>query len=226
MITSWPLDVAPASGVTPYTSDRHQQAIHQSSKVMLHFHIPTVASYLTDEQCLITRCAVHRPPPSSRPISLDHSLQVHLKSRLITASKCISKLSWSPPPSVSPNSLDYGLQVRTSMASKCISILARSGPPSASSISLDHGLQVHLQTRSITASKCISEFTRSRPLSASLSSLNPSLQLHLQTCSNMASVCISEFTRSSSSGAPQIADNHRVLSVQIYRLQIGSYIDT
>jgi len=33
MITSWPLIVASASGVPPYTIDRHQPALHQSSKV-------------------------------------------------------------------------------------------------------------------------------------------------------------------------------------------------
>jgi len=70
------------------------------------------------------------------------------------ASRCISKLARSQPPSVSPNSHDYGVQVCTVTASKCISKLAQSRPPSVSPNSLAHGLRVHLQTRSITACKC------------------------------------------------------------------------
>jgi len=45
------------------------------------------------------RRAVHRPPPSTRPISLDHGLQVHLQTRSTTASKCISEFTRSPSPS-------------------------------------------------------------------------------------------------------------------------------
>jgi len=44
MIMSWPLNVASASGVPPYTIDRHQAALHDSSKVKSHSHIPRVAS--------------------------------------------------------------------------------------------------------------------------------------------------------------------------------------
>ena len=36
MITSWPLNVASASGVPPYTIDRHQPALHESLKVKSH----------------------------------------------------------------------------------------------------------------------------------------------------------------------------------------------
>jgi len=43
-ITSWPLNVASASGVPPYTIYRHQPALHESSIVKLPCHIPTVAS--------------------------------------------------------------------------------------------------------------------------------------------------------------------------------------
>jgi len=160
----------------PYKIDRHQPAFHESSQLNSPCHILSVASQLTDEQSLSTWRAVHRPPLSTRPISLDYGLQVHLQTRTITDSKCKS-----------PNSHD-------------------------------RGLKVHLQTRTITASKCISEFPCSRPPSASLSSLHLGLQVHLQTRSITASKCISEFTRSSSSGAPRIADYHRVLPVQIYRV--------
>jgi len=128
---------------------------------------------------------------------------VHLQTRSITASKCISRLARLWPASVSPNLLNYTLQVRMSMASKCISKLARSWPPSASLSSLNLSIQVHIQTRSITAFKCISEFTRSTSPSASLSSLNLSLQVHIQTRSITASKCISEFTPSTSPSASQ-----------------------
>jgi len=49
MITSWPLNVASASGVPPYTIDRHQPALSDSSKVKWHCHITTVGSWLTDK---------------------------------------------------------------------------------------------------------------------------------------------------------------------------------
>jgi len=82
-------------------------------------------------------------------------LQVYLQTRSITASKCISKLAQSQPPSVSPNSLDYSHQVPTITASKCISEFTRSWPPSACLSSLDLSLQVHISTRTITTSKYI-----------------------------------------------------------------------
>jgi len=49
MIMSWPLNVASASSVPPYTIDCHQSARHVSSKVKSPCHIPTFASQLTDE---------------------------------------------------------------------------------------------------------------------------------------------------------------------------------
>jgi hypothetical protein len=127
-------------------------------------------------------------PPSACPNSLDHSFPVHLRTRSITATKCISKLARSQPRNVSLTSHDYSLQVGTITASQCISELTRSRLPS----SHDHGLQVHLQTCPIAASKYISQSTRSRPPGASLSSLDQGLPVHLQTHSIMASKCISE----------------------------------
>jgi len=168
-------------------------------------------------------------------------LQVLVQSRSITASKCISKLARSRPPSVSTNSLQHGLQVHLSStldlglpvhvqtraiaASECISKLAPLRPPSSHS----QDLQVHLLTRSITASKCISKLARLRSRSASLSSLNQRLQVYLQIRSVTASKSISKvardglgvylwvhsiviFRRSSN------ALNHRLQPVQIYRV--------
>jgi len=89
------------------------------------------------ESQLLSRLPPNRPPPSTPPISLDHSLQVPLQTRSVTASECISKLDWSRPPSAS-------------------SELTRPWPPSASPNSLDPGLQVHLSVHSLSVSKCIS----------------------------------------------------------------------
>jgi len=153
--------------------------------------------------------------------------QVVIQSRLIMASKCISKLARSRPPSshdlglqvhlqtrsitackftrswppsASPNSLDYSLQVSTIMVSKWHnSKLAHSRPRSVSPNWLDYGLQV----RTSMASKCIFKLAPSRPPSASLSSLDLSLQVHIQTRSITASKCITEFTRSTSPSASQ-----------------------
>ena len=123
------------------------------------------------ESQLASRLPPNRLPPSTRPISLDHGLQMYLQTRSITASKCISKLTRSRPPSVSPDSLDYGLQVHL-----WVHYL---------------GVQVQLQTRSITASKCITELTRPRPPSASPNSLDPGLKVHLWVQSISVSKCIS-----------------------------------
>jgi len=145
-------------------------------------------------------------PQSASPNSLNHSFQVNLYPRPITASMFAQ---WWPA-SASTNSHDHGLQVhlqtRTITASKCISKLAQhsirvylkprtntlpkfaqSHHSSASPHSLDRGLQVHLQTRSITASESISNLARIRPPS----SPNHGLQLYLGTCSMTASKCIS-----------------------------------
>jgi len=118
---------------------------------------------------------------SASPNSLKHSLQLYLQTRLITASKCISKLARSRPTGASPNLLDHGLQLYLQTHMITASKFSRSWPPS-----------VYLQTRSITASGCISKLTRSRPLRASPTSLDHGLQLYLQIRSITASKCISK----------------------------------
>ena len=94
MITSWPLNVVSASGVPPYTIDRLQPALHDSTKVKLHCYIPTVASPLTDEKSLSTRRAVHLLSPRTRPYSFDYGLQ----TCSIMAPRCITKLTQLDPP--------------------------------------------------------------------------------------------------------------------------------
>ena len=214
MITSWPLNVASASGVPPYMIDHHQPARQESSNVKSPCHISTFASQLSDELSLSTQRAVHRPPPSTRPISLDYCIQL----RTMIAPKCISILVQSRPPSVSPNTFDYGLQVRTIMACKCICKLARSWSQSGSLSSLDHSLQVHLQTSSIMNSECISKFTQSWPPSVSPNTLDYRLQRLLQPRSITISEFVSEFISSCFSGELRLTLTHRPQPVEIYRV--------
>ena len=100
----------------------------------------------------ISRLARYRPASAS-PILLDHVLQVHLETRSITASKCVS--NWH----------NYGPQVYLQhpriRASKCISKLAQSQPPSVSPNLHNYSLKVHHQCRSIPVSEWMSLFTRS-----------------------------------------------------------------
>jgi hypothetical protein len=100
-----------------------------------------------------------RPPSSTPPISSDHGHEVHLQTRSITASKCISKLARARPLSASLSS--------TIIALKCISKLARLSPACPFLI------------YTISASKCISKFARSQPPSASPNSLDHCLQVHV-----------------------------------------------
>jgi len=93
------------------------------------------------------------PPPSTAPISLDHGLQVHRQTRLITIFESILKFTWWWPPSVSPLSLDHNLQVYLHTCS----ITA---------------FEVNLHTGSITASQCITIFSPSQPPSVSPNSFN------------------------------------------------------
>jgi len=128
------------------------------------------------------------------------------------ASKSISKLTRSWPPSSSPNLLNHHLQVYVYTRSNMDSNFGRSlSSQSISPNSSDNGLQVHfhthslavskfallwpssayLQTRSTTASRCFTKLTQSGPQSASLSSLDHGLHVYLQTWSSMVSKCIS-----------------------------------
>jgi len=144
----------------------------------------------------------------------DSGLQFHVKTRLITASQCISEFTQSWSPIASPTLLDYSLRVypwfQSILASKSISELARLRPSSTSLSPHDLSHQWHLQIRSITASKCISKLDRSRPPSQSLSSLDLSLQLHFETRLITASQYISLFTRSQSAIASSNWFNHGV----------------
>jgi len=84
-------------------------------------------------------------PPSASPNSLNHSLRVHLQTRSITATKCISKLARLRPPSSHNHGLQVHLWVHLILASKWISEFTRSRPPSAYLNSLDQGFQAYHQ---------------------------------------------------------------------------------
>jgi len=119
-------------------------------------------------------------------------LPVLVESRSIAASECISKPTWSRPPSVSPDLLDYGLQVHLQThsitASKCISRLARLRHSSLH----DHSIHVHLKTHSFMAWK----FAPLWPPSASPISLDHGHQVYPQTYLITACKCISKHSRS------------------------------
>jgi len=104
-----------------------------------------------------------------------HRLQVLFQSRSIMASKCMSKLTPSPPRSVSLTWHNSSLQGCTMTASKWISTPAQSRTQTPSLKSHGHGLQVHLQSRSITATKWISNLACLQSRSASVRSLHHGL---------------------------------------------------
>jgi len=105
------------------------------------------------------------------------TLQILLQSRLIMASKCISKLPRSWLWSTSLSSLDHGVQLYPLTHSITASQFPQSWHPRASPNSLNHGLGVFLYVHLITASKCISNLSPWCPLT----SHNHDLQVGLQT---------------------------------------------
>jgi len=111
------------------------------------------------------------------PNLLNYGLQVHLQTRSIMISECISKITLSWPLCVSPNFHICSLQVCKIVACKGIYALGQSWPQSASLCLLNHGILVYLQTRLITASnsKWICILAQSRPWIVSLCSLTHSM---------------------------------------------------
>jgi len=130
--------------------DRHQPVLHTRFKAKV-----TLSDYQGGELTnwwIGSWRAVHRLPPSTRPILLDHGLQVYLQTRLFTS--CMFAQSW--PPSA------Y-LETRSIMASKHISKYARLPPPTASPQWLDHGLRVHIWEYLIVISSRTSNWSQTPP---------------------------------------------------------------
>jgi len=80
-------------------------------------------------------------PPSASPNSLDHGLQVYLRTRSITAFKCITTLARLRPPSSHDHGLQVHLQTRSITASEGISEFTRWSFSGAPRIALKHRLQ-------------------------------------------------------------------------------------
>jgi len=156
----WPPPDHPPSSTSPIS---HNNVLQVRSKVTrsrpAYCHNHGLHVHLQSHWLMAFKCIPNRPwsgPPSASPTRsimasnfaqrwplglsahrLDHSLQVCA----LIASKCISKLAQSQPPSaisvctrsqppsVSPNILNHSLQVFMIMASKCMSNLAQSRPP-------------------------------------------------------------------------------------------------
>jgi hypothetical protein len=172
--------------------------IQLSVRAQWYSYEVTFATKLTDEFSGSIWCTIHRQPPSPRPISHDHGLQVHLQTCSITAAKGFPKLAGLWPRSSHHSGLQVYLQTPSIRASRCISRLA-----SLRLASVYHPcLLVVLQTRSIRISECISKLTPSRASSVSRNMLDHGLQVYLQTRSIMASECLSEFSRLSFSDTP------------------------
>ena len=145
----------PMNGISAGVAPPSQSTASGSTTSKYSSHLdrswPTSASPNSHDYGLQVHLWVTRSrPPSASLNLLGYGLQVYLETCSITASKCISKLARSGPPSAS---LSY-----TISASKCISTLTPSRPPSAS------------LSYSITASQCFSKPAWSRPPGASLSS--------------------------------------------------------
>jgi hypothetical protein len=135
-------------------------------------HLPVLPTTCS----IIVSKLVRSHPPSVSPTSLDYSIEVHIHTRLITASNYISALASLQRTSVSVNSSYYGHKVPMITASMCIFKLARSRLRSVSPNSLNYRLQGGM----ITACKCIYTLAGSQPCSVSLSSPNRHFQVHLE----------------------------------------------
>jgi hypothetical protein len=146
-------------------------------------------------------------------------LEPVVRSRSITASKCISKLAWSLPPSESPNPHDHGLLVyletRLIMACKAAPLW----PPSAFPISLDYNLRVHFQLYSFTASRCICKRAQSHPPSEPPYSSDCGLQVCMITASKCNSKLVPSWPRSVSVSSLEhdFLAHHQLLSSTTYR---------
>jgi len=131
-------------------------------------------------------------------------LQVLAHSRLSTATRCLSKLAWSWPPSASPDSLNHHLHMflQTPLITACKFV--RSSPPSASPKWLYYSVQV----RMIIASECVSP--HSLNIALKVRTIMASASAYLHTRSIMASKCISKLARLPPWSASPISLHHHL----------------
>jgi len=171
-------ELTPSTAYTVYciirwsTVSRTQRVSHLSADHDVLNSLHSSSYELTNEWSHSSCCA----SLLNNCLQIDRLLVFH-QSHSITASKCITNLDQSQPPSISLNSHDHGHQVNHKFLSitfpMCIYILAPLRPPRLN----DHSLQVQLQTRSITGFKCIYKLASLRPPSSN----DHGLQVHLQS---------------------------------------------
>jgi len=134
--------------IIPRSTVSHSQPVSQ----LLADHVVLDSLHSDNSEC------TNESSLSSRRASLpNYHLQIDRllvlpQSLSIMASKCISKLAQSQPPSVSLNSHDDGLQEHLQTRLTMVSKLAQSRTPGVSPNSLHYGLGVHLQTCLVTVS--------------------------------------------------------------------------
>ena len=129
--------------VRPIMASKCISKLAQLQPPSLHDHGLQVA-YLQTRSITATKC-IPNLAQSGPPSSHEHGLQVHLQTPSIMIWECISKFTWSRPPSVSPNTLDFRLQVhlqtRSITALEYISEFTQSSVSGAPRIALKHCLQ-------------------------------------------------------------------------------------
>jgi len=173
-----------------------------------------VASKLTYENGLSSKCAIHWLPQCTDPIALDYSLQVHT----IVASNWISKLTELRTPTLLKQSLHMYLHTCSIRAPKCSMNLAPLWSPTVPPNSHHDSLQEHPQSHLITISECIYKFIWLRAPGVSQNTLDYPHLVHLQPRSVTASECVSQFTHLSFSGPPRIVLNQRLQPVPTYHV--------
>jgi len=144
----------PSTACTEYSIHRVQHSLSTAyTAYCIHCVLHTLRTAYT-AYCI--HLILHHPKIDCLPLLA--SLQVHLQTRSITASNCVSKLARSRTPSASPKSLNHGFQVHLQtcsiVASKWISKLPRSRPQSVSLSSLNRHFQAHLEAGQVRL--CIS----------------------------------------------------------------------
>jgi len=143
--------------------------------------------------------------------SLHHTLQVYLLIRLITASKCITKLAWLRTPTAHYHVIQVHLQTRPITASKC----APSWTASESANMLERYHRVHLYIHSFTAAKCISNYAWWPPPSLSLNMLVHGLGVYLCVYFIVTVKSISNCSHASSTDTPDRLCVHGLLYIYI-----------
>ena len=126
MFPSWPLNVASASSVPPYTVNRHQTSSPRDLKGKV--------TLSQSHSCELNNGWKESQHPARRPSTASRFSSKLARLRPPSSHdhgppEDISTFAWSRPPTASPHPLDHGLQLYlrngSIMASRCIYKLAR-----------------------------------------------------------------------------------------------------